>query len=149
MYTVQLVYWGINSSEGIVAVKTPTVEVPTSNGTEETKEAPDVLATTPAAIEVPEGFVLLSAARKRSAPTYGALVGFVGKRIQLDEIKISDDRKSGTMTFSEFGADDSAPEYQSAIPKGALRAIIEAGQKHPDETIVAEVVQTKRGLALR
>jgi hypothetical protein len=57
------------------------------------------------------------------------------------------------MTFSEFDMDlpegVSMPEYQSAIPKGALRAIIEAGQKHPDETIVAEVVQTKRGLALR
>lgn len=123
---------------------------PPSEGTPDT--APNGLApvvAAPVGAPLPEGFRRLSDARRSAAPDqYAVLKALVGQTIQLDEVSISADFKTGSMAFSLFGVEDSET-FKSPIPKGALKAIAAAARQNPDETIVADVVQTKRGVALR
>lgn len=115
------------------------------------------------ASSLPNGFLRLSDLRKHPAKqTYNDLKEWIGKTIRLDGVNFVTGEKdgktvitSGTMTFSEF--DPTNPDREvsddqtttTAIPRGAIRALYEGASKHPDETIVCEVVQSKRGLALQ
>jgi len=54
----------------------------------------------------------------------------------------------GTMSFQEYGQDDS-PELSSPIPAGAVRAIFAAAKRAGDQTLVCEVKQLKRGISLQ
>jgi len=112
---------------------------------------------------LPSGFRRLSDLRKRPAKqTYEDLKQWVGKTIRLDGVNFQtkqDGEKlvivSGTMTFSEF--DPTNPDREvadsetvtTAIPRGAIRALYEGIKANPDETIVCDVTQGKRGLALQ
>lgn len=121
-------------------------------------EAPVVAAAAPA---LPEGYRRLSDTRKRAQDDYAPLRAFAGKFIQLDKVSLiaegeGDARKisGGTMTFSQFTGEppvegETVPAFSCPIPRGALKAIVAAGTANPDDTIVCEVVQTKRGVALR
>lgn len=112
-------------------------------------------------VTLPSGFRRLSDLRKRAPKkSYDDLKAWVGKTIRLDGVNFETGQRdgktiiaSGLMTFSEF--DPSDPERETdqtvttSIPRGALRALYEGLTKNPDETIVCDVVQSKRGLALQ
>ena len=113
-----------------------------------------------AAVALPAGFKRLGELRKRPAKqTYDDLKAWVGKTIRLDglnfETKQDGDKTlivSGQMTFSEFDPSDPDRETDQTvttqIPRGAIRALYEGVKANPEDTIVCEVVQSKRGLAL-
>jgi hypothetical protein len=104
----------------------------------------------PAVQPLPDGFVRLNDFRRPKSVSFAELRPYVGKTIQIEDLKIAQDLKSGTMTFSEFTKDDvEMPEIESAIPGGALKAIIACAKARPGDVIVVDVVATKRGLALR
>jgi hypothetical protein len=143
---------------GNVAVE----ERPSTEGATETPAGAqsESVAADPGAL--PPGFVRLSDVRKKaaSAPSYATLAQFIGKMIQIGEIKVTESGKNkrgkpvytGTMDFESF--DPANPDAESApqtspIPGAAIGMIVEALRAHPNETVVCEVVQTKRGLALR
>lgn len=143
---------------GNVAVE----ERPSTEGETETPagDQSESVAATPGAL--PPGFVRLSDVRKKaaSAPSYATLAQFIGKMIQIGEIKVTESGKNkrgkpvytGTMEFEPFdpaNPDAVAVSHTSPIPGAAVSMIVEALRVHPDETVVCEVVQTKRGLALR
>ena len=141
-----------------MVVKTP--EKPANGLSPKEITGPVSGTSAPPAPTLPSGYVRLADVRKKAAskPSYETLAPFIGKTIVLEsiEVKMSDDGKklaSGTMTFSEFAPDRPEgadyPILKSAIPKGALRTIADAAKTRPDDTIVCDVVQTKRGLALR
>lgn len=121
--------------------------------------AADTPTSTP--VTLPSGFRRLSDLRKRAVKqTYDDLKAWIGKTIRLDGVNFKTEQKgektvivSGEMTFSEFDPSDPDKETDqtvtTAIPRGAIRALYEGLQKNPDETIVCDVVQSKRGLALQ
>lgn len=110
---------------------------------------------------LPSGFRRLADLRKRTPKqSYDDLKSWVGKTIRLDGVGFQTGEKngksvitSGTMTFSEF--DPSNPDRETdqtvttSIPRGALRALYEGLTKNPDDTIICDVVQSRRGLALQ
>lgn len=110
---------------------------------------------------LPNGFRRLSDLRKKVVKTnYDDLKAWVGKTIRLDNVNIQTEQKdgkrvfkSGEMTFSEFNPADPEQETEQAItsqiPRSALRAIYEGLTKNPDDTIVCDVTQGKRGLSLQ
>jgi hypothetical protein len=121
---------------------------------------PATVEATPGAL--PPGFVRLSDVRKKaaSAPSYATLAQFIGQMIVIDTINVEESGKDkrgkstykGTMTFAPFdpaNPDAEVPTMASPIPGAAIGTIVEALRAHPDDAVVCEVVQTKRGLALR
>lgn len=125
--------------------------------------SPDVQlpsAQSPAPAPLAEGYLRLSDARSSRPksddlaplrPYVNKLIALTSMQMAPKEIKTKDGTKTvlaGTMTFREYGKDD-APEVQCVIPQAAVKALAEAVQAHPDQTIVANVVQMKRGIALQ
>lgn len=110
---------------------------------------------------LPTGFRRLSDLRKRETKqSYGDLKPWIGKTIRLDDVKIQTADKDGkltitggTMTFSEFDPQNPDRETDQAIttqiPRSAIRALYAGLSANPDETIVCEVTQGKRGLSLQ
>ena len=114
-------------------------------------------------MSLPTGFRRLSDVRKKAVKqTYGDLTAWIGKTIRLDAVNIQSEKdgdktvlKGGVMKFSEFDPADPDKEVSdenlttSQIPRGAIRVLFDALSKNPDETIICDVVQTKRGIALQ
>lgn len=120
---------------------------------------PQLAPVPPISPPLKEGFVRLSDVRvnRPAKDEYAALRTFVGKMIELSDLTFERSmvkRKgkdipivTGKMQFREYGTESS---YQtSAVPQAAVKAIIAAAEANPGQTLVAEVVKLKRGLALR
>ncbi len=155
----------------VTKANVPPVMVPSAPPDSEThvpgnvmQEVRDIANAAPAgesASSLPTGFRRLADLRKRAPKqSYDDLKAWVGKTIRLDGVAFQTAEKDGktvltggTMTFSEF--DPSNPDRESdqttttQIPRGAIRALYQGLQANPDETIVCDVVQSKRGLALQ
>jgi len=145
-----------------VADAPPTGAVSTPNGVPSNLQSTDSTRTdTNGMATLPTGFRRLSDLRKpRPKQSYDDLKAWVGKMIRLDDVKIQTGEKDGktvliggTMTFSEFNPENPDQETDQAIttqiPRSALRAIYQGLSANPDETIVCEVTQGKRGIALQ
>jgi hypothetical protein len=115
--------------------------------------------------KLPDGFVRLSDVRpnSRKSDEYAALRPFVGKLIQLEElsfgtrqIKVKGEDgaetektvPAGRMVFSEYGV-ETAQSISCPIPQATVKSLQTVAGAVSGQTIVCEVVQLKRGIALR